>query len=150
EGAGGSTYFIATEYVTGCDVAALIGRCQRRGELPPLPLAAYMALEVAKALDHAHRRKDDQMRPLGVVHGAVAPHNVLVSFDGDVKLTDFGVTRSLLTLSGPRPELVRAYPAVSPEQAAGQEPTVLSDVFSLGTLFYYLIAGVSPYAGATP
>jgi serine/threonine protein kinase len=145
----GSIYFIATEYVSGCDVATLVSRCQARGELPPLALATYMVLEVAKALDHAHRRKDEQMRPLGILHGAIAPHNVVVSFDGDVKLTDFGVTRSLLTLPGPRPELVRAYPAISPEQAAGEEPTVSSDVFSLGTLLYFLITGTQPYAAAT-
>jgi eukaryotic-like serine/threonine-protein kinase len=144
------TYFIATEFVSGCDVATLLARCQGSGDLPPLALATYMALEVAKALDHAHRRKDEQMRPLGIVHGAVAPHNVLVSFDGDVKLTDFGVTRSVLTLPGPRAELIRAYPAISPEQAAGQEPTTASDVFSLGTFLFFLIAGTPPFVGATP
>jgi serine/threonine protein kinase len=143
-------YFVATEFVSGCDVATLVARCQARGELPPLALATYLALEVAKALDHAHRRKDEQMRPLGIVHGAVAPHNVLVSFDGDVKLTDFGVTRSLLTLPGTGIDLARSYPAISPEQAAGEDPTTSSDVFSLGTFLFFLIAGAHPFVGATP
>jgi eukaryotic-like serine/threonine-protein kinase len=73
-----------------------------------------------------------------------------VSFDGDVKLTDFGVSRSLLSLPGPRVELARAYAAISPEQARGEEPTLSSDVFSLGTFLFFLVTGAAPFAAGTP
>jgi eukaryotic-like serine/threonine-protein kinase len=145
----GGAYFLATEYVAGVDVATLLERCQGTLAVPPVSVCAYVALEVAKALDHAHRRRDEQLRPLGIVHGAVAPHNVLVSFDGDVKLTDFGITRALLALPRPREALSRLYAATSPEQADGAEPTPASDIFSLGTLLYFLLTGVSPFAGST-
>ncbi|HVW25373.1 MAG TPA: protein kinase [Polyangiaceae bacterium] len=145
---GRASYFLATEYVLGIDLGALLSRVQSKGGMP-LAIAAYVALEVAKALDHAHRRRDDQLRPLGILYGALAPHNVLVSADGDVKVTDFGVSSSLLTLPRPREGLGRTYAAASPELAEGEPATIASDVFSLGVLLYALIAGAPPYAGAS-
>jgi serine/threonine protein kinase len=146
---GRPAYFFATEFVSGLDVATLLERCRAVSETPSLALSAYLALEVAKALDHAHRRRDEQLQPLAIAHGAIAPHNVLVSFDGDVKLTDFGVTRALLMLPGPWEPLRRLYAASSPEQATGAQPTVLSDVFSLGTFLYSTLTGALPFDGPT-
>jgi serine/threonine protein kinase len=142
---GGATpsFYIATEFVAGIDLETLQRR-SREG-VTSLPLAAYLTLEVAKALDHAHRRRDEKLRPLGIVHGAVAPHNVIVSFDGDVKVTDFGVIRAALGLPGARPSLVQSYAASSPEQIRGEAPTSATDIFSLGALLYFLIAGRSPF-----
>lgn len=145
----GGAYFLATEYVSGVDVGTLLERCQATLAVPPVRVCAYLALEVAKALDHAHRRRDEQLRPLGIVHGAVAPHNVLVSFDGDVKLTDFGISRALLALPRAREALSRIYASTSPEQADGGEPTPASDIFSLGSFLYFVLTGVSPFAGNT-
>ncbi len=144
-----ATYFLATEYVSGLDAGTLIERAAAIDTLLPLPIAAYLALEVGKALDHAHRRKDEQLQPLGIVHGAVAPHNVLVSFDGDVKVTDFGVMRALVDLEPRRESLGRAYAVMAPEQARGEKPTVASDVFSLGAFFYAALAGAAPFAAPT-
>jgi serine/threonine protein kinase/tetratricopeptide (TPR) repeat protein len=146
---GKPAYFFATEFVSGLDVATLLGRSRAASEAPPVALATYLGLEVAKALDHAHRRRDEQLEPLAIAHGSVAAHNVLVSFDGDVKLTDFGVTRALLMLPGPWEPLRRLYAASSPEQARGGPPTVVSDVFSLGTFLYAALAGRPPFEGPT-
>jgi serine/threonine protein kinase len=149
EEAGVVSYFLATEYVSGLDVETLLDRCRAGGNVPPIAICAYIGLEVAKALDHAHRRRDEQLRPLGVVHGAVAPHNVRVSFEGDVKLTDFGVTQALLSLPRPQESLRRTYAAASPELASGGAPTVAGDVFSLGSFLYHLLAGTTSFTGAS-
>jgi hypothetical protein len=144
-----ATYFLATEYVSGVDVASLLSRARRKDDVP-LSIASYLALEVAKALDHAHRRRDEQLRPLGVVHGALAPHNVIVSFDGDVKVTDFGVTTALLTLPRPNASLQRLYVALASEVANGGAPTVASDVYSLGMFLYGAVAAGPLFQDDTP
>ncbi|HEX4337191.1 MAG TPA: AAA family ATPase [Polyangiaceae bacterium] len=141
-----STYFLATERVSGIDVTSLLARARDKDGVP-LSIAVYVALEVSKALDHAHRRRDEQLRPLGIVYGALGPHNVLVSADGDVKVTDFGVGTALLTLPRPRAGLERLYAAASPELAAGGTPSVEGDVFSLGALLYALVTGAPLHAG---
>ncbi|HEX7672012.1 MAG TPA: protein kinase, partial [Polyangiaceae bacterium] len=146
---GQPAYFFATEFVSGLDVQTLLERSRAASEVPPVALATYLALEVAKALDHAHRRRDERLLPLGIAHGAIAAHNVLVSFDGDVKLTDFGVTRALLMLPGPWEPLRRLYAASSPEQVGGAAPSGSSDIFSLGTFLYAVLTGVGPFEGPT-
>src|SRR5260370_42007781 len=94
EGDGGPTYYIAMEYVAGLDLATLLSRCrEQKMHLAP-SMCVYIAAEVAKGLDHAHRRRDEQMRPLGIVHRDVSPQNVLLSFEGEVKVTDFGIANA--------------------------------------------------------
>ncbi|HEY6556621.1 MAG TPA: AAA family ATPase [Polyangiaceae bacterium] len=95
ENADGVSYFMATEYVAGVDLSWLLEAIVASGR--PLPAAAcvYLVTEAAKALDHAHRRRDERMQPLGAVHGNLTPHNLLVSWDGEVKVSDFCVARAL-------------------------------------------------------
>jgi hypothetical protein len=146
---GTASFFIATEYVAGVDAGSLLARAKAEGPVP-LSLAAYLALEASKALDHAHRRRDEQLRPLRALLGALAPHNVMVTFDGDVKVTDFGLTRALLVLPRPSAAHRRLHAALAPEVAAGGDPTVASDVFSLGTFLYAAVTGAPLYADETP
>src|SRR6478752_6118906 len=87
-------YFIAMEYVHGFDLATLLARVRRQRQPLPIDLCVFIAAEVAKGLDHAHRRRDEQMRPLGIVHRDVSPQNVLLSFEGEVKVTDFGIAKA--------------------------------------------------------
>ena len=65
-------------------------------------MCVYIAAEVAKGLDHAHRRRDEQMRPLGIVHRDVSPQNMLISWEGEVKVTDFGIAKARDMLGGGR------------------------------------------------
>src|SRR5690349_8230525 len=81
-------YFIAMEYVAGTDLATLLRRGRRVGKPLPAELAVYVVSELAKGLDYAHRRKDSAMRPLHIVHRDVSPQNALLSWEGEVKLTD--------------------------------------------------------------
>src|SRR6185503_6660276 len=116
-------------------------RCRQGGIAVPPELAVYVAAEVAKGLDHAHRRRDEQLRPLGIVHRDVSPQNVLLSWEGEVKVADFGIAKARHDLEtqssvGRPTELKGKYSYMSPEQASGEEVGPPSDLFSLGTLLY--------------
>src|SRR5205823_6136356 len=111
-------------------------------------VALYMCREEAHALDHAHRARDLEGRDLGVVHRDVSPSNVLVSWDGDVKLTDFGIAfaydRTEQTHDGSAKGKLSYMP---PEQALGERVDARADVFALGCTLHALLTGRSVIAG---
>jgi serine/threonine protein kinase/tetratricopeptide (TPR) repeat protein len=154
DGAGGPTYYIAMEYVAGLDLATLLTHC-REQRIPLAPsMCVYIAAEVAKGLDHAHRKRDEQMRPLGIVHRDVSPQNVLISWEGEVKVTDFGIAkaRDMLAATEDDPkggQLQGKYPYMSPEQARDEHVDARSDLFSLGTVLYEMVTGVNPFRAST-
>ncbi|MBK8214282.1 MAG: protein kinase [Myxococcales bacterium] len=149
------SYFMAMELVHGFDVATLLTRTRRLALPLPLETCVYIAGEVAKGLDHAHRRRDEDNVPLGVVHRDVSPQNVLLSYEGEVKVTDFGIAKARGALEPSGIEDTRArklqgkFAYMSPEQAAGEEVDARSDLFSLGSLLYECITGVNPFSGPT-
>jgi serine/threonine protein kinase len=153
--AGADAYYMAMEYVHGLDLASVLARSRRQQLVLPIQLGVYVASEVAKGLDHAHRRRDEQMRPLGVVHRDVSPQNVLLSFEGEVKVTDFGIAkaRGVLDQAAPEDTLSRKlqgkFGYMSPEQARGESVDSRSDLFSLGTILYECVAGVNPFSAPT-
>ncbi len=159
-----TSYFIAMEYVPGLDLATLLARCRRQKIGVPLGMAAFITAEVAKALDHAHRRRDEQSRPLGIVHRDISPQNILLSWEGEVKVTDFGIAKARdsiidedesagvdVTEAGYRPRAkVRGKLAyMSPEQSQARAIDGRSDIFSLGTVLYEMIAGSNPFVAPT-
>ncbi len=146
-GKAGETYFIAMEYIAGYDLAKVLRRCARLGRSLGPAMAAHVAGEVAKGLDYAHRRRDVQGRPLGIVHRDVSPHNVLLSFEGEVKITDFGIARARTVVEPPgEAEVIKGkYAYMSPEQARGEPFDARADVFSLGVVLYEMLAGVNPF-----
>jgi eukaryotic-like serine/threonine-protein kinase len=138
-------FFMATEYVPGMDYGSLL-EAMRQAQPVPVALAVYVAAEVAKALDYAHRRRDEEFRSLNIVHGALSAGNVLLSWDGDVKLSDFGMSRPLLAANPVvTNQLEGLYAVLSPEQALGQQATSAGDVFSLGLLLYASLTGKNPF-----
>jgi eukaryotic-like serine/threonine-protein kinase len=154
EAAGQDIYYIAMEHVHGLDLASALARSRRAGVALPILMGPYIASEVAKGLDHAHRRRDEQMRPLGIVHRDVSPQNVLLSFEGEVKVTDFGIAKARGALgadsSGEQAgELKGKFGYMSPEQARGESVDPRSDLFSLGTVLYECVAGVNPFSAPT-
>lgn len=148
-------YYMAMEYVNGLDLATLLSRCRRAQMQIPIEMAVYVAAEVAKGLDHAHRRRDEQNQPLNIVHLDVSPQNVLVSLEGEVKVTDFGIAKARGALEPKGMEDTRnqrlqgKFSYMSPEHAAGDAVDARSDLFSLGTVLYEMLAGVSPFTAPT-
>jgi serine/threonine protein kinase/tetratricopeptide (TPR) repeat protein len=157
----GPTYYIAMEYVAGLDLATLLARTRAQKLSLPPGMCVYIAAEVAKGLDHAHRRRDEQMRPLGIVHRDVSPQNILVSWEGEVKVTDFGIAKARDTLDPSREsvapksgeaqgaQLQGKYSYMSPEQARGEAVDARSDLFSLGAVLYEMLTGVNPFRAPT-
>ena len=136
--------FLAMEYVAGPDLAAAMEGARERGmRFDPL-VAAHIASEVAAGLDHAHRLRDESGAALGLVHRDVTPRNILLSLDGGVKVTDFGVA----VLGGDPVDARRGtIPYMSPEQACGQPVDARADLFSLGLVLHELLAGRRAYEG---
>jgi tRNA A-37 threonylcarbamoyl transferase component Bud32 len=136
---GGSTPYIVFEYVDGETLKALM---RRTGPLEISEAIAY-AIEIARALGVAHEHF--------IVHRDVKPQNVLLSVDGDAKITDFGIARTLteegLTLDG---RVLGTTDYVSPEQALGQSVTGQSDIYSLGVVLYEMLTGTVPFTADTP
>ena len=130
------------EFVEGVDVQRLRRSpgCER---LPPAE-ALHIVAGTLRGLDYAHRRTDPDNRPLGIVHLDVKPANVLLSFEGEVKLTDFGVARSR-DANRPTVGISGTIPFMSPEQARGDRVDPRSDVFSAGVLLYALLSGECPF-----
>lgn len=148
-------YYMAMEYVSGLDLATALARCRRAQVQIPIEMAVYVAAEVAKGLDHAHRRRDEQNLPLNIVHLDVSPQNVLLSLEGEVKVTDFGIAKARGVIEPSGMEDTRArqlqgkFGYMSPEHATGEGVDARSDLFSLGAVLYEMLAGVNPFSAPT-
>jgi serine/threonine-protein kinase len=141
--------YLVMEYVDGVplsDVLRGIAARKRRMELAP---ALYVAREVAAGLRHAHEHVSASDAPLGVVHRDVAPGHVLLGRAGDVKLTDFGMHRAVVSAMRPLEELRGKLGYLSPEQAQGREAEPRSDLFSLGVILAEMLAGAPLVTGNT-
>jgi hypothetical protein len=143
-GRAGDDYYLAMEYVSGRDLGAVLRALRSAGRRLEASLAAHVASELCHALDYAHRQRGRDGQPLGLVHRDVTPRNVLLSWDGEVKLADFGVSRVGEPLVGG----VRGTPAyMAPEQARGEPVDARSDLFALGLVLLEAL-GVERAAGA--
>lgn len=140
------SYFIAMEYVHGRDLRSIQKRARERDQRIPLDLGALIVSKVCAALEYAHRKKDDRGRPMQLVHRDVSPQNILITFEGDVKLTDFGIAKaaSKATITD-RGSLRGKLLYMSPEQASGERTDRRADLFALGIVFYELITGQRPF-----
>jgi len=142
-------YFIAMEYVHGRDLMQVLKTCRREGQQIPIPLVLYAVAEVARGLDYAHRKHDPAGNTLGIVHRDISPHNLVLSFEGDVKIVDFGIARiaSQMAAEGQKGRLGGKFAYMSPEQARGETMDPRSDLFSLGLVCYELLSGRKAYQG---
>ncbi len=142
------SYFIAMEFVAGRDLRALFDRARKRKEFVPVPLACYCVSRVCDALDYAHSKKDAQGHDLHIVHRDVSPQNVLVSFEGEVKLIDFGIAKAASKATQTQAGILKGkFAYMSPEQVQGLPLDGRSDIFALGTVLYELLAGVRLFPG---
>jgi serine/threonine protein kinase len=137
----GDVAFQALELVEGIDVAALIAGAKAL----PAAIALHVASELAHALDYAHHAKNAAGQPMRIVHRDVSPHNILLSWTGDVKLADFGIASALARAEKTRAGVVKGKPRyMAPEHARGDPVDHRADVFSLGCVLHEMLAGESP------
>jgi serine/threonine protein kinase/predicted ATPase len=149
-GKAGQTYFLAMEWVDGTDLGRVLSSLKREGRGLSLGDTAFIGVEVAKALDYAHRKRDLFGRPLCIVHRDVSPQNILITWDGSVKLVDFGIAKARNT-TGERVGVVKGKMSyMAPEQAQGGEVDQRADVFSLGAVLYEIISGQPPFPKGKP
>ena len=132
-------FYIAMEFVNGCDLRTLCERGLKAGQFIPLPMAVQVIAAAATGLNYAHSRLDDHGDPLNIVHRDVSPQNVLISMGGDIKLCDFGIAKAEARLTQTQTGQFKGkFAYMSPEQVLGEGKTIdhRSDLFSLGTLLY--------------
>jgi serine/threonine protein kinase len=144
----GDSYFIAMEYVFGRDMARIIPKAERMGIAFPHVYALQIASEICEALYYAHQRSDAWGNPLHIVHRDVTPENVFVSFDGAVKILDFGIAKARgqtgQTTAG---EIKGKLSYMSPEQALANPLDCRSDIFTLGVVLYEWLTGFRLFTG---
>jgi serine/threonine-protein kinase len=135
----GGDLFIAMEYVHGVDARDVLRRGPANGQKLSLDQILYIGTQVAAALNHAHNARDLNGRKLNIVHRDVSLSNIVIGFDGHVKLVDFGI--AVASVVNAKEGLIGKFSYMSPEQIAKQPLDGRSDVFSLGIVLYELISG---------
>jgi len=144
----GPTPYLALEYVHGHDARMLFHRCRRDGQPIALRIACYVMAEVCAGLHFAHEQLDAQGNLLGIVHRDVSLQNVLLSYDGDVKLIDFGIAMSAANMARTEVGIVKGkFGYMSPEQVKGEPLDRRSDVFAAGICLYELLTGERLFSG---
>lgn len=143
----GNRYYIALEYVHGVNLEEFLERHEEIGKRLPVELAAFIVSRVCLGLDYAHNKTDKTGNLLGVVHRDISPKNVMIDTQGVVKVTDFGIAKAAQYMRNREGEvLMGKVQYMSPEQARFEQTDRRSDVFSLGVVFYELLAGKNIFA----
>jgi serine/threonine protein kinase len=144
-GEANGTFYIAMEYIHGEDLGRVMRKAWSAQQWIAQPLALRIVAAACEGLHYAHTRTDAQGRPMKVVHRDISPQNILISFDGSVKLVDFGIAKAAdqatMTKSG---AIKGKFAYMAPEQAAGKPLDARADLFAIGLVLYELLTGVRP------
>lgn len=144
-------YYMALEYVDGCDLVDVLRAQRTRGTGVPAPVAAQIVRDVLRGLDHAHRLRDARGNIRRIVHRDVSPQNILLGWNGDVKLGDFGIADARDKISRTELGTVKGkFSYMSPEQASGALLDGRSDVWSVGVVLWEMLVGRRLFAGDSP
>jgi serine/threonine protein kinase len=143
-------WYIAMEFVDGRDLGNVLRRARDKGLCLPVPHTAFVAIELLKGLEYAHQRqvmRGGRPVPLNIIHRDISPPNVLLSFQGEVKLTDFGIARASHKALETQAGIIKGrFDYMSPEQAAGaKDLDQRSDLFSVGVVLYEMLTGEHPF-----
>ena len=142
------TLFLAMEYLHGQPLSSVIEKVARLGAPMPYDLVAWIGARVADGLHHAHELVDDAGNRLGLVHRDVSPQNVFVTYDGQVKLIDFGIARAAGRLARTTVGRIKGkFVYMAPEQVLGQPFDHRADLFALGSTLYETALGTRPFQG---
>ncbi|MCP3103269.1 protein kinase [Myxococcus sp. K15C18031901] len=143
-----SSYFISMEYIPGKDMRAIFDRCRKKGEPAPVPLVAFCISKMCEGLDYAHRKKDGMGRDMNIVHRDISPQNVLLSFEGEVKVIDFGIAKAAGKATKTQAGILKGkFGYMSPEQIRGLPLDRRSDVFAIGVCLYEMLTGERLFVG---
>ncbi len=144
------SYFIALEYVNGRDLRSIFDRMRSRGEALPIAMACWVMMQVCEGLDYAHNKRDGQGRELHLIHRDISPQNVLIGYDGEVKLIDFGIAKAAGKASTTQAGILKGkFGYMSPEQVRGLPIDKRSDIFAVGIVTYELLTGERLFVGET-
>ena len=135
-------YFIAMEYVFGQNLGAILEKLKERDQIMPLNLTIEIISAVLCGLDHAHNAQDRNGNFLNIVHLDMNPNNILISYEGKIKVVDFGIananyTKKIKDIAG----IQGTYAYLSPEQCSGKAVDRRSDIFSVGIILYEMLTG---------
>jgi serine/threonine-protein kinase len=143
-----NTYYIAMEYVHGINLQQFMNRHLEQSLRVPTELGAFIISRVCRGLEYAHSKRDKQGQPLGVVHRDISPKNLMISAEGEVKITDFGIAKARNLMKDQEGQVLMGKAQyMSPEQAAYLPTDRRSDIFSLGVVMYEMLTG-EPAFGA--
>jgi serine/threonine protein kinase len=141
-------YFIAMEYVAGRDVRTILERYRRRKEIMPTAQAVFVTSKLCDGLDYAHRKKDARGQDLHIIHRDVSPQNVLISYEGEVKVIDFGIAKAANRSQKTQAGILKGkFGYMSPEQVRGMPIDRRSDIFAVGVLLYEMLTGEKLFVG---
>ena len=150
-GSTGQVYFIAMEFLRGVNLEQFIQQLADKNRRLPLELAVFIVSRVARGLAYAHAKADKDGKLLGIVHRDVSFKNIMIAFEGDVKLTDFGIAKARGFLQDQEGEVVAGKADyMSPEQASFKITDKRSDIFSAGVVLAHLLLGYNIFKGAAP
>lgn len=143
------SFFIAMELIRGVNLEQFSAQLKEKRRVLPIEIAVFIASRVARGLAYAHVKADKNGRPLGIVHRDVSFKNIMIAFEGDVKLTDFGIACARGFLPADNPDVIVGSPDfMSPEQISGEAIDHRSDIFSTGVALSTLLLNVNPFTGA--
>jgi len=134
--------FMALEFVDGKDLKAVLARCQERSARVPTAIALHVMIRVLDALAYAHRKRDDAGRELNLVHRDISPPNVLLTYDGEVKVIDFGLAKTATSVQRTQAgALVGKFSYMAPEAARHQALDRRADLFAAGVVLHEMLNG---------
>lgn len=143
-------YFISMEEVDGKNLGELLDAGLDENDPLSIPHALYIACEILAGLDYAHRKNDEQGNPLRIVHRDVSPQNILISYEGEVKIVDFGIARAANKVHSTQAGVIKGkFGYMSPEQAMGHDVDARSDIFAAGILLYEMLTLERLFHGGT-
>ena len=146
----GDLLYLVMEFIAGRDLLQVQRQLVGSGRVMSGAQAIHIVLELLAALDYAHRKADEAGRPLGLVHRDISPQNVMLSFEGEVKLLDFGIARAADSARKTRAGVLKGkFAYLSPEQAAGAPADQRSDLFAVGILLFELLTGTRLFHAAS-
>lgn len=144
----GSSHMLVMEFVDGQDLRGVLSAAEQKGNRIPIELACYIAMETLSGLSYAHSAVDVTGKSMGIIHRDVSPQNILLSYDGDIKLTDFGIAKAGSQHSNTRVGVLKGkFRYMSPEQASGYNIDARTDLFAVGIILYEMLTMARLFKG---